>query len=153
MTSPLPIQLQVILLKKKDCQYFTFYSVAFTPNMFCAPHLLSVTTLSPCGPNFISLCIHEPPYRSSISQHATVTLRGSNKYAPYAKKEKAHGEKNTLRYFIAWIIHTYANTILIYKIHQHIIYGCIFLLDIVQAMFTLYIEMNTHMKLIYRPSM
>ena len=42
MISHLPIQLQVILLKEKDCQYFTFYAVAFALKMFCFSHLLSV---------------------------------------------------------------------------------------------------------------
>lgn len=46
MTNHLPIQLQVILLKEKDCQYFTFYVVAFTPTMFYAVHLLSNKTLN-----------------------------------------------------------------------------------------------------------
>ena len=40
------IQLQVILLKEKDCQYFTFYAVAFALKMFCFSHLLSVKILS-----------------------------------------------------------------------------------------------------------
>lgn len=90
---------------------------------------------------------------SYISQHTTVTLHESNKYATYTKKEKALGQKPLLRYFIVWIIHIHTRNIWTYKIYHYIIYGYIFLLKIVQATFSLCIKINAHAKLTNRPSM
>ena len=59
------IQLQVILLKEKDCQYFIFSDVAFTPKMFYASHLLSVKILSLYGSYFSFLCENKQPYWSN----------------------------------------------------------------------------------------